>query len=69
MSIKHRPALTIVADEPPADELREQSARAGKHLSDAMRLTIMSRNWNAVHIAADRRAPVSLPEIVRRGWR
>lgn len=67
--MKPRPNLHIVADEPTSDEISEQSAKAGKHLSDAMRVTIMSRDWAAVHIAAEKRAPVFLPEFVRRVWR
>jgi hypothetical protein len=30
---------------------------------------IASRDWAAVHVAADRRAPISLADGVRRWWR
>jgi hypothetical protein len=62
------PRIVEEPAKPSLDAIREQSAREGKHLSDAMRLTIQARNWAAVHVAADRRAPVVLPET-RRGWR
>jgi hypothetical protein len=35
----------------------------------AMRADINERDWSRVHIAGDRRAPVSLAERVRRMWR
>ncbi|WP_028970124.1 hypothetical protein [Sphingomonas sp. URHD0057] len=65
--MKPAPALKLVATEPTVDEIRQQSAREGKHLSDAMRLTIMARNWNACHIEGDRRAAVHIDEP-RKGW-
>lgn len=34
-----------------------------------MRAEIRARDWDAVHIAADRRSPIYLPEFVRRVWR
>ena len=35
----------------------------------AMRAEIKRRDWSAVHIAGDRRAPVNLPDRPARGWR
>jgi hypothetical protein len=35
----------------------------------ALRAEIDARDWARVHIAGDRRAPVSLAEHVRRIWR
>jgi hypothetical protein len=32
------------------------------------RADIKARDWSAVHIAADRRAPVDLAEPVKRTW-
>lgn len=60
--------LHLVPTEPTPDEIREQSAKAGVHLSDAMRAYIMSRDWGPTHIAGDRRAPVQLPDVPKRLW-
>jgi hypothetical protein len=54
--MKPRPKLSIVADEP-------------VDITLALRADIARRDWSAVHIDGDRRAPVFLPEFVRRGWR
>jgi hypothetical protein len=35
----------------------------------ALRADIKARDWAAVHVAGDRRAPVFLPDCVRRAWR
>jgi hypothetical protein len=67
--MKPRPKLHIVADEPTLEEIREQSAKAGKHVGDAMRSQIAKRDWAAVHVTGDRRAPVFLAACVKRVWR
>lgn len=69
MTAIRKPRLAIVPDAPSLDEIREQSARAGKRVCDAMRAEIVNRNWEAVHIAGDRRPPIDLPDCRRRGWR
>jgi hypothetical protein len=51
-----RPALHIVPDEP-------------VDINAGLRANIMAVDWGAMHIAADRRAPVKLGEQRRRGWR
>lgn len=33
------------------------------------RAAIEARDWGAVHIAADKRAPVALADARKRGWR
>lgn len=33
------------------------------------RQRIGARDWAAIHIAADRRAPIMLPDRIRRLWR
>lgn len=38
-------------------------------ITGALRRDIEARDWAKVHIAADRRAPVFLPDRVRRIWR
>jgi hypothetical protein len=63
-----RAKLHIVADGLTEDELREASAKAGKRVCDELRAYILSRNWGAVHVAADRRAPLHLPDQVKRLW-
>jgi hypothetical protein len=63
-----RGKLHIVADGLTEDDLREASAKAGKRVCDEMRAYILSRNWGAVHVAAERRAPLHLPERVKRTW-
>jgi hypothetical protein len=60
------PALRIVA-EPPIDAEAE-SARVGKHVCDDMRSETLARDWSAVHVAAERRRPIDLPESRKRGW-
>lgn len=35
----------------------------------AIRADIKARDWDAVHIAGDRRKPIWLPDMVRRLWR
>lgn len=56
-----KPALHVVAKQPkaPPPDLSYE-ARERRH--------IMARNWNAVHIAADRRAPISLADRIKRAW-
>jgi hypothetical protein len=34
-----------------------------------LRADIEKRDWSAVHVAGDRRAPVYLPDRVKRLWR
>lgn len=64
-----RDKLHIVAPEPTLDDLREQSAKQGRHISDDARAYIAARDWDAMHIAAHRSKPVFLPDYVRRVWR
>ena len=52
--------LALVQPEPPIPEPE------GKRVCDELRAEIGKRDWAAVHIAADRRAPIVLPEKVRK---
>jgi hypothetical protein len=40
-----------------------------KDVTALLRAEIEARDWSAVHVAADRRKPVDLPEFNRRVWR
>lgn len=55
--MKPQRKLRIVPDEQPTD------------ITLAMRAEIEARDWAAVHVAGDRRAPVFLADAVRRVWR
>ena len=63
-----KPALAIVANEATIEVARAASLAGAKHICDEARTEIAKRNWDAVHIAADRRAPVYLAEPVKRTW-
>jgi hypothetical protein len=52
-----KPALKLVDQAEPTD------------ITLQLRKDIEARDWGRMHIAADRRAPVFLPDRVRRIWR
>lgn len=58
--LKTAPKLRVVTDEPPPDLSYEWRDRQ----------RIAARNWATVHIQADRRAPVFIPDRPSwKGWR
>jgi hypothetical protein len=52
----------------PALKLVDQ-AEQPTDITHELRKDIEARDWSRVHIAADRSAPVFLPDRVRRIWR
>jgi hypothetical protein len=53
------PGVETVAEPPPPPDMSYEHRQ---------RLHIASRDWAAVHVAADRRAPLHLPDQVKRLW-
>jgi hypothetical protein len=51
-----RPKLLRIVEEAPKD------------VTMLLRADINARDWAAVHVAGDRRAPVFLPDVVKRWW-
>lgn len=56
-----KPALVLV-------DQAEQPAPSYAYEAEQRR-RIASKNWAAIHIAGDRREPLSLPDRVKRVWR
>ena len=56
MTAARKPKLSVVEDRP-------------KDITALLHAEIAARDWAAMHVAADKRGPVFLPDRVKRPWR